>query len=71
MLYLTGHSYGIQAEKASCSGKILRGDDYWQSQQNSANDGDFGFLWSLAIYNTKRYPDTSATNGVAGNEGNS
>ena len=29
------------------------------------------FCGVLPIYNTKRYPDTSATNGVAGNEGNS
>ena len=29
------------------------------------------FCGVLPIYNTKRYPDTSTTNGVAGNEGNS
>ena len=49
MFYLTGHSYAdIPAKKASCGGKIFRGDDYWQSRQNPTNDGDFGFLWSLA-----------------------
>ena len=51
--YPTGDIFRIHAKNASCRETILRGDGYWHSQQDLANEGDFGFLWSPAIYKTK------------------